>query len=337
MAIAQQLGPSERERLSQALLAGYPTRARLGELLDFGLDKKLDEYPGGIREAIRLLIEDFNANDQIWRLVTEAARRSMNLSIRAFHDEYFRYDTLGAGGGAFEAMVTDLGFASFGAWLDQANAIRRQVCRIEVPTGVGTGFLVGADLVLTNYHVIESARTERPSSLVLRFDLTATASAGSVRELASDWLVDESPYSPTDLEPRPVPAATETQLDYAILRTRTPVGDDEVDGAARGWQTLRSDAASGKIGAPLLIVQHPEGEHLRLAVDTNAVVSVGPTRIRYRTNTKPGSSGSPCFDMAWNLLALHHSGHVSFRPAWNEGIPISAIARAARQITSRES
>ena len=58
-------------------------------------------------------------------------------------------------------------------------------------------------------------------------------------------------------------------------------------------------------------------------------VNANGTRVRYRTNTEPGSSGSPCFDQNWSLVALHHSGDPNFdgikQPEYNRGIPIAAI------------
>jgi hypothetical protein len=47
--------------------------------------------------------------------------------------------------------------------------------------------------------------------------------------------------------------------------------------------------------------------------------------IKYRTNTKGGSSGSPCFTDRWQLVALHHATENSPRPTYNEGIPFAAI------------
>ena len=51
------------------------------------------------------------------------------------------------------------------------------------------------------------------------------------------------------------------------------------------------------------------------------------TRVRHRTNTAGGSSGSPSFDGNWNLLALHHTGDPSFltMPKYNQGVMIDAI------------
>jgi V8-like Glu-specific endopeptidase len=80
---------------------------------------------------------------------------------------------------------------------------------------------------------------------------------------------------------------------------------------------------------PLMIAQHPDGKPLKLAVDTESVIGVNAnqTRVRYATNTEPGSSGSPVFDFDWNLVALHHLGDPAYNhpPAYNQGIPINNI------------
>ncbi len=56
---------------------------------------------------------------------------------------------------------------------------------------------------------------------------------------------------------------------------------------------------------------------------------------RYRTNTDKGSSGSPCFDANWTLVALHHLGDPAYYPenksAFNQGIPFTAIMALLRK------
>jgi hypothetical protein len=91
---------------------------------------------------------------------------------------------------------------------------------------------------------------------------------------------------------------------------------------------------------PLLILQHPKKPDqylqtvdlhpLRFAFDVVTEVNENSSRVRYKVNSEPGSSGSPCFDPDWNLVALHHSGDPrEIVPAeYNEGIPISSIRRA---------
>ena len=59
------------------------------------------------------------------------------------------------------------------------------------------------------------------------------------------------------------------------------------------------------------------------------MVNGNRTRVRYRVNTEGGSSGSPVFDVNWNLLAIHHWGDPDARPMklarWNQGVPIDSI------------
>jgi V8-like Glu-specific endopeptidase len=227
-------------------------------------------------------------------------------------------------------MVTNLGFQDLAAWLERGSAIEAQVCRVEVGAKMGTGFLVGRDLVITNYHVIESVLGVADPDIVLRFDLTRPDRQGLERKLAAKWLAEYSRYSSVDLDPNAATPAPTNELDYALLRTASPVGEEKgPSGRERGWQSISNASPLCAVGDPLVIVQHPQGEHMQMAVDTQATVFVGATRLRYRTNTKHGSSGSPCFDLRWNLVALHHSGDQSFKAAWNEGIPIRAIARSA--------
>ena len=69
---------------------------------------------------------------------------------------------------------------------------------------------------------------------------------------------------------------------------------------------------------------------MQVALDSNAVVDVRPTRVRYTTTTEPGSSGSPCFSADWNWVALHHSGDPKYwkqakKPEYNQGVPVAAI------------
>ena len=89
----------------------------------------------------------------------------------------------------------------------------------------------------------------------------------------------------------------------------------------------------------ILIAQHPDGQPMKLALDTDAVdrakgfwLNAPGTRLRYATNTEGGSSGSPCFDFDWRLVALHHYGDPKTNGTnlrkfgdYNQGVPIGVI------------
>jgi hypothetical protein len=217
-----------------------------------------------------------------------------------------------------EALVnTAAGFANAEHWIERLSAAVRAVCRVE-GAKTGTGFLVGPDLVLTNYHVVdqELAGAAQLGAVTLRFDYRVDT-RGNVR-----------PGVAYGVKAEVLPASTFDQLDFALLRAVGRPGDDPsggVSGApARGW--LEPGEHPAQAGRPLFVIQHPQGKPLKLAIDS--VQSVGDTRVRYSVNTSPGSSGSPCLDERLELVALHHAGDLADPPTFNEGVLIAAILDA---------
>ncbi len=217
-------------------------------------------------------------------------------------------------------------------WLDRLAQIERQVCRIEFNgNAAGTGFLVGPDAVLTNWHVVAAAKTAGTMDrLACRFDYLRlennTRQPGRAVALHGDGCVSSSPFSPAELTDQPAdPPPNAHQLDYALLRLSQSLGRED----DRGWIKLPESTKTLEKGAPLLIVQHPDGAPMKLALDTNAIIdyNINKTRLRYATNTEAGSSGSPCFSMDWDILALHHFGDPAWNrsPLYNQGIPIGLI------------
>nr|MDQ5825422.1 serine protease [Chloroflexota bacterium] len=251
-------------------------------------------------------------------------------------------------------------------WSEREGHIEPRICHITVQTNkgnkVGTGFLVARDIVMTNYHVVEpqiAARegkttaqglTGSPEGVLLRFDYKKSAD-GTVtnpgREVRlnskGDWLLDYSPYSPLDEQPQHRHAARGSdELDFALLRLDGAVGEDSLGAGAmsyqRGWLTP-TDSYDLQQGEPLIIMQHPRGRPLEIAGDSLFEMNEGRTRITYRTNTEPGSSGSPCFTFNWDLVALHHFGDKEtpfHSPEYNQGIPFDAILKRMESKGSRQ-
>ena len=95
----------------------------------------------------------------------------------------------GAAKEALERIVLQT-VAFFGPdeWRARMRTRERAVCRVEFPCGAGqgTGFLVGADAVMTNYHVLQDhIEQRRPSAeIVCRFDYRTEADG--VTEHAGD-------------------------------------------------------------------------------------------------------------------------------------------------------
>ena len=220
-------------------------------------------------------------------------------------------------------------------WQEKLVRIERQVCRVEMEgNALGTGFLVGPDTVLTNWHVLEVAKNAgKLDKLGCRFDFVrlpdGNTQPGQLIMLDAAGSLDTSPYSAAEKTGTPDnPLPTANELDYALLRLATRVGEEKVEGATRGWVALPKAVLPLPADAPILIVQHPEGTPMKLALDTQAVIGLNGngTRVRYRTNTEVGSSGSPVFTMEWEIVALHHYGDPKWQnPVFNQGVPIELI------------
>jgi hypothetical protein len=112
------------------------------------------------------------------------------------------------------------------------------------------------------------------------------------------------------------------ELDYALIELADPQ-------PARGYIRLGTPPPL-RVGAPLIIVQHPEGDAIRFAIDTDAVLGLmqNDLRLRYTTTTEPGSSGSPCLTMDLDIVALHHLGDPRRVAQYNQGIPIALVRQS---------
>lgn len=341
------LNGARLEALSEALRDAFSPQ-RLREMLRFKLDKRLEDYSLGedYREIVFELITHAEAEGWTAELV-QAARQSVpgNALLQALAQEV----SLAAITPELERTIKkDNPFLDIAAFRTRLGQVETQVCRIEIPTPrgmvYGTGFLVGPDVVMTNHHVMDViiSGKVKPDVARFRFDYKRLAdsivSEGAVFTLAADdWLVDDSSPSAVDSKREPKPDVPKPdELDYALIRLAgtpgTKPAGEKADPKAppRGWIAL-DGAAPAAPESPLLIVQHPDAAPLKLALDMSGVIGLNgnATRLKYKVNTEGGSSGAPCFNANWELVALHHSGDPNFdrdyKPEYNEGVPIAAI------------
>jgi hypothetical protein len=338
----------QREKLSNAIRGAF-NKQRLEEMLSFKLNKRLDDIT--LSDDFRQLVFKVIQTSELegWTAELIVAARESNPGN---HELFEVAQQIGLAPATppvsvLESIILKTNkFLDVNTWLTRLTEIESQVCRIEIKIGrgtaYGTGFLVGTDTVMTNYHVMRQVIENNgatPSDVILRFDFKQLADGRTInpgtefRLSMPDWLIDSSPPSSVGALPNP------EQLDYALIRVdgspgSEPVGERVSSNAGlRGWIKIPDTPYDFQPDTTLYIVQHPQGTPLKLAIESNAIIKVNAngTRVQYRTNTEPGSSGSPCFNSDWELVALHHSGDALPNPSYNEGTPISAIMALLEQ------
>lgn len=301
------------------------------------------EFPNRLNEVM----EKARMEDWLLDLVVAAhERRPKNAALAAIAQDLGLTIAgprlINTTGKSLEDIVRDNAkFINPAVFTERLPQLEGQVCWIDIPGGGGTGFLVGADLVLTNKHVVLRILKgdARAQDVTCRFDYRQ-ALDGSVPtrkpvtvHLATVWLVDSQPPSLFDSDPD-LGEADEGESDYALIRLEEaigdlPVGGDTVDSQAqpRGFVDTVGDVPALTTGNQVFLLQHPRGEPLQLTVGTIVAFNQAGTRVRYDANSKGGSSGSPVFDADLRLVALHHARDPAEPPQWNQAIPFAVIKK----------
>lgn len=211
------------------------------------------------------------------------------------------------------------------------SAIERtaSVCLIEISgkRRPGTGFLIAPDLVITNYHVLEHPdlsgddKDQNARDTVLRFGYI-TDPQGRPSDTVKHFKLDAK---------KPIVASSPAdKLDYVLLRVEEAVKRERIPYINYKPQRL-SD------GMGLNIIQHPKGETMKIALTSNGITGIYEDvgLIQYVSNTAGGSSGSPCFNDDWDIMALHHAERSAIFGSKREGILFSAIFPAVASYLSQ--
>lgn len=168
-----------------------------------------------------------------------------------------------------------------------------------------TGFLIGADLFLTNEHCPRSIQEQR--SAIVEFDYDSESARTRIYRLKTRLERNEA-------------------LDFAIYKLNRPLTD-------RSFLKLANDDQNLTNQKPLIIIQHPAGLPKRLAafqcdVKTLATGVQPETDFGHECDTQGGSSGSPIQNANGLVVGIHHYGfNMALEPALriNQGVKMGAI------------
>ena len=189
----------------------------------------------------------------------------------------------------------------------------------------GTAWVAGPRALITAYHVVEArdGGEPPPSAHDLRAQCAAAKAVfGFDADGRTGQRVDVKEF-----------AAGDEALDYAVLLL--------ANDAPAPALPLRRDALvySPNRYVPVNILQHPGGHEKKAAIRNNLVTAVSDDELRYFTDTRTGSSGSPVLDDRWRVVGVHRAASnvadVDFqgrKTAWvNVGTPIGAVLAHLQQ------
>lgn len=321
----------------------------LDMLLRIRLNKKFRNLHRGGTYQKQVFDAVLKANSQGWvprLLQAMVADRPENAELRSFATtvgtlapDVFRKDlTDKAPEGFLEKFVKAGNLVKWTDFTENLLRVQRTVCSIKLSgerQSYGTGALVGADLILTNHHVIAPILADDAAitDVHFRFDYASPDPELSYH-LAAEEVEVVAHRAPANKETeqsdltagRPAEA-----LDYALLRLPKRLGDEPFGPQhgqggnlpPRGFLLAPASAPRLRPDADIFIAQHPNGRSLRIGVGQVLGVANDGSRFRYNTNTDSGSSGSPCFNAKMQWVGIHHYG--SEEGGFNQGVPLGAI------------
>lgn len=180
--------------------------------------------------------------------------------------------------------------------------------------GLGTGWMIGPRLLITNHHVVNARAPTEPPASAADFKLQ-----GESIDADFDYL--EQGAAPVTV-PSIECVASDLALDYALLRLEA-AADDRLPLRLRANPLTRSRASA--LRERVNVLQHPNGNPMRLGFRNNFVVTGSAEKLSYLTDTMGGSSGSPISDDLWHVAGLHRG--------WDtiHGDPVNVWGKEIRQ------
>lgn len=196
---------------------------------------------------------------------------------------------------------------------------------------VATGFLVGKNYLLTNFHVFNEKDKDYIKKFVVQFRYEQNALGQNARTV--EYYLDPDSFCVSD-----------EQLDYTLIRVKPREDYKDIGlafpeaGENFGWLPMLMDSTliappvtreqvkdiqeidSERIpyadlsGEPVFIIQHPRGAQRRIVLFNNQVQNIYQNFLQYQADADFGSSGSPILNSQWQLVGLHHAALVK----WNE-------------------
>jgi len=231
--------------------------------------------------------------------------------------------------------------------------VRGVVCAVALGDKIlGTGFLIGPDLVMTNFHVIKEFLEVDPAGNPIREngdgrqlrcvfdyqfeppprlndDREEDRTTLVVQATPTKWLIHARKLLQGDGTDKVV--KVEKAFDYAVIQLAKRVGEKPSrigGGNLRGWLELPAGSIDYTGDRRVVLFQHPAGAAQQMDVGEFVGLDSTSTRVRYRVSSARGSSGGAAVGLNGELLALHNA-EVRGAPdtaILNQGVRVDMIA-----------
>lgn len=280
------------------------------------------EDAGQLRQALEIIAEEAPQNGDLMAQLGSVLRGNRLGDDDAYQQFINEYEP----------------FLEPGALERHLSQTKRIVCAVGLGGDIreirGTGFLVGPDLVMTNFHVVEPflnvqtdgsgtktiSESGSGSELFFLFDyidgvaVPSIPPNGAIRSLLTaqaqpeNWLLYARSSLPRDGF-HDAPDDAGDCYDYVVIRLDAEVGRAPRrpgGGVKRGWLSLPDDIDL-TAERRLIVYQHPAGQSLQTDIGEFVTVDRSRTRVWYSVNATNGSSGSAVLDLEGQLFALHNA------------------------------
>ncbi len=254
-----------------------------------------------LRHATRVLSEARGAPDRAARLLVPQRAGGRSVTLEDFTPD----------------MASWIGMETFVRGLMTAM---RRTCMVVVGAPgslapiTGTGFLVGPQTVLTNWHVLQheidpatgTAKDGSNARIACHFERVNDLQPAEVAFAVADWLVDFSPMDLAGVDPgkgyADMSALRPHALDYCAIRL------SGAPGRLRGWYDLAQPGRLDDDRNLTFVIQHPAAGRMVAAATAGATLELPDRKfLLHRARTAQGSSGGLVLDHELNVIGLHHS------------------------------
>ncbi len=209
--------------------------------------------------------------------------------------------------------------------------------------GICSGVLVGGNIALTAGHCVLRQHWENQGNEFPSYDLNGEKVYLTASEFARLLVVDfnrqldigpiadnslaaypDRPYLTFTVRAMIAPKGEpDADLDYAIFRIAG--SPEQIGDLALGPDKVSYGAV--KTGAPLVVIQHPDGLYKKIAVGAAGDTLSG--RLLHSASTDGGSSGSAVLDKNGRIVAVHTEGGCQpfASETWNGALPLARIRK----------